>query len=148
MHTGIYEFEIVPSEGGYVAIPYDLEGATQADSFDDLCLSVADWLKVTIESYELRGARLPHASFGNVPRYGGTNMVFSVTAGRETIERVTVTEASRLLRVTPGRVSQMVASCQLEGWREGRNAYVTLDSVRARLAERPRAGRPRKVASA
>lgn len=148
MHTGIYEFEIVPSEGGYVAIPYDLEGATQADSFDDLCLSVADWLKVTIEDHELRGVPLPRATFGNTPRHGGTNMVFGVTAGRETIERVTVTEAARLLGVTPGRVSQMVASSQLEGWREGRNTYVTLDSVRARLAERPRAGRPRRAASA
>lgn len=148
MRTGVYEFEIVPTEGGYVAIPYDLEGGTQGDSFQELCLMVADWLKVTIEDHELRGTPLPRATFGNAPRHGGTNMAFGVTAGRETIERVTVTEAARLLGVTPGRVSQMVASSQLEGWREGRNTYVTLDSVRARLAERPRAGRPRRAVSA
>lgn len=147
MQTGVYEFEIVPAEGGYVAIPYDLEGGTQGDSFEDLCLMVADWLKLTIESCELRGAPLPRATFGNAPRHGGTNMVFAVTAGRETIERVSATEAARLLGVTQGRVSQMLGAHVLEGWREGRNTYVTLDSVRARLAERPRAGRPRRAAS-
>lgn len=75
-------------------------------------------------------------------------MIFGVSAGLETIEKVTATEAARMLGVTQGRVTQMIREARLHGWKEGRNTYVSLDSVRARLAERPRAGRPRKVAAA
>ena len=38
----------------------------------------------------------------------------------------------------------MLAAARLIGYRDGRNTYVTMDSVRARLEERPRGGRPRK----
>ena len=148
MHFGVYEFEVFTDEGFYVAIPYDLEGATQGESFEDVCLMVADWLKLTIEEYEIQGLELPTPTFGNTPRHGGTNMVFGVSAGLETIEKVTATEAALMLGVTQGRVSQMIKAAQLEGWQQGRNTYVTLDSVHARLAERPHAGRPKKTAAA
>lgn len=147
MHFGVYEFEVFQDEGCFVAIPYDLEGATQGEDFADLCLMVADWLKVHLESWEVTGTEPPEPTFGNKPRHGGTNMVFGVSAGLETIEKVTASEAARMLGVTQGRVSQMVWDARLRGWREGRNTYVSLDSVRARLAERPRAGRPRKAAA-
>ena len=145
MHFGVYEFEVFREEGCYVAVPYDFEGATQGEDFEDLCLMMADWLKKHIEDWEIAGRGLPRPTFGNAPRHGGTNMVFGVSAGIETIEKVTALEAARMLGVTQGRVSQMVGAARLYGWREGRNLYVSLDSVRARLAERPRAGRPRKV---
>lgn len=147
MHFGVYEFEVFQEEGYYIAIPYDLEGATQGEDFEDLCLMVADWLKITLEEYEIRGLELPKPTFGNTPRHGGTNMVFGVSAGLETIEKVTATEAARMLGVTQGRVSQMIRAAWLHGWKEGRNTYVSLDSVKARMAERPRAGRPRKAAA-
>lgn len=142
MRFGVYEFEVFQEEGHYLAFPYDLEGGTQGESFEDLCLMIADWLKVTIEEYEVKGLELPAPTFGNVTRHGGTNMVFGVSAGLETIEKVTASEAARMLGVTQGRISQMVRDARLFGWREGRNSYVSLDSVRARLEERPHAGRP------
>ena len=145
MLFGVYEFEIAQDEGWYIAIPYDLPGGTQGEDFEDLCLMVADWLKVTIEEHEVKGLELPAPTFGNTPRHGGTNMVFGVSAGLETIEKVTASEAARMLGVTQGRVSQMVRDARLFGWREGRNSYVSLDSVRARLEEKPRAGRPRRA---
>ena len=148
MHFGVSEFEVFQEEGHFIAVPYDMEGATQGEDFEDLCLMVADWLKMHIEDWEIAGKELPAPTFGNEPRHGGTNMVFGISAGIETIEKVTASEAARMLGVTQGRVSQMIKDARLYGWREGRNAYVSMDSVRARLAERPRAGRPLKVAAA
>ncbi|OUO60414.1 helix-turn-helix domain-containing protein [Olsenella sp. An270] len=148
MHFGVYEFEVFQEEGRFIAVPYDMEGATQGEDFEDLCLMVADWLKMHIEDWEIAGKELPTPTFGNKPRHGGTNMVFGISAGIETIEKVTASEAARMLGVTQGRVSQMIKDARLYGWREGRNAYVSLDSVRARLTEKPRAGRPLKVAAA
>lgn len=144
MLFGVYEFEIVQDEGWYVASPYDLPGGTQGEDFEDLCLMVADWLKTTLEDFDMRDETPPRPTFGNAPRHGGTNMVFAVQAGRETVEKVTASEAARLLGVTPARITQMLASARLIGYRDGRNTYVTMDSVRARLEERPRGGRPRK----
>lgn len=144
MLFGVYEFEIVQDEGWYVASPYDLPGGTQGEDFEDLCLMVADWLKITLEDFDMRDETPPRPTFGNAPRHGGTNMVFAVQAGRETVEKVTASEAARLLGVTPARITQMLAAARLIGYRDGRNTYVTMDSVRARLEERPRGGRPRK----
>ena len=43
----------------------------------------------------------------------------------------------------PGRFKDyiaMLASNLLEGWRDGRNTFVTVDSINARLAEPPQSG--------
>lgn len=146
MFTGTYEFEVVPDDGYLVAVPYELEGGTQGKDFDELCEMVADWLRLDIETHEIEGRPMPRATFGHEPRYGGSNVVFSVTAGRETCDRVSASEAARELGVTPGRVTQMVGAGLLVGWREGRNSYVTRASVEARRAEAPAAGRPRRQA--
>lgn len=143
MHFGVYEFEIARMEGVYAVIPYDFAGATQGVDYAEACEMGADWLKVTIEDYEIHGRELPVATFGNVPRHGGSNVVFAVMAGRETVEKVNATQAAQMLGVTPSRVSHMLASNLLEGWRDGRNTFVTVDSINARLAEHPKAGRPK-----
>jgi excisionase family DNA binding protein len=61
------------------------------------------------------------------------------------VRKVTASEAARRLGVSPGRVTQMIAANQLEGYREGQRTWVTIDSIEARLAEAHPAGRPRKV---
>lgn len=148
MLYGVYEFEIVKDESGYVALPYDFGGGTQGDDWEDLCLMVADWLKMTLEDYDIHGRELPKPTFGNEPRYGGRNLVFGCTAGRETVDKVTASEAARLLGVSPSHVSQMLASDQLEGWRDGRSTYVTVDSVAQRLREDERPDKPGAAAVA
>lgn len=145
MITRCYEFEIFQEDGFYVALPYDLGGGTQGENFDDLCDMVADWLRATLEDYDMKGEEPPRPTYGNEPRHGGSNMLVEVSAGRETVEKVSASEAARLLAVTPSRVTQMLASNLLEGWRDGRNTWVTLDSVNARLADERRAGRPHKA---
>lgn len=51
-----------------------------------------------------------------------------------------------MLGVSRGRVSQMLAAGQLEGFRRGRATFVTRESVKARLVEAPKAGRPHREA--
>ena len=142
MKLAVYEFEVFRSEGVYIAEPYDMEGGTMGETYEELCEMVADWLRGEVEYRDVHGIELPAPTFGNQPRHGGSNLVFAVAAGRETVDKVSASEAARILGVTPSRITHMLASNLLEGWREGRNTYVTVDSVNARLADRPRAGRP------
>lgn len=131
----VYEFEIYLGEQFYIAEPFGLDGGTQGESFDETVEMAADWLKGMIEFWDIRGIEPPVATFGNVPRHGGEKVVIGVEAGRHSIEKMAASTAARELGVTPGRVTQLLAANQLEGWRDGRNTYVTADSVRARLAD-------------
>lgn len=61
---------------------------------------------------------------------------------------MTVSEAAEYLEVTPGRVSQLLSSGQLEPYMYGNTRLVTIASVNERLANKPEAHRPRKLAMA
>lgn len=144
MITRAYEFEIFEEEGFLVAIPYDLPGATEGKDFDDLCFMVSDWLKMNLEDFDMKGVDPPNPTYGNKPRHGGTNMLVCVTAGRETVPTMSATEAAEKLGISVSRVSQLVSNHRLDGWKDGRNVWVTIDSVEARLERKPHAGRPKK----
>lgn len=148
MITRAYEFEIIKDRGFYVALPYDLEGATQGEDWDDLCIMITDWLRINLEHFDMHGIEAPKPTYGNKPRYGGKNMLVLVSAGRETVPKMSAKEAAEKLGISPSRVSQLVNGNLLDGWREGRNVWVTIGSVEARLEEHPHAGRPRKSKSA
>lgn len=138
MLFGVYEFEVFQDEdeGFYLAFPYDLPGGTQGESFDELCLMVVDWLKTKLEDFDMHDKIPPAPTFGNTPQHGGTNMVFAVQAGKETVKKVSAKEAASMLGVSQSRVTQMLAAGRLEGFRDGRNTYVTAASIEARLEER------------
>lgn len=141
----VYEFEIFEDEGWYLAVPFDMLGGTQGETYEECCEMAADWLRVEMEYRDMHGEGFPVPTFGNEPRNGGRVVVFAVVAGKDTVRKVTASEAARMLGVSPGRVTQMLDANQLEGWREGRRTWVTVDSVEARIAEAPKAGRPRKA---
>ena len=54
-----YEFEIFKDGDWLVAVPYDLEGGTQGEDFNDLCTMLADWLKLTLERYDIEDKKPP-----------------------------------------------------------------------------------------
>ena len=143
----LYEFEIFEDEGWYLALPFDWDGGTQGTSFEDACEMAADWLRIMCEDCAMHAKELPTPTFGNEPCHGGRVVLLGIQAGLDTVRKVSASEAARLLGVTPGRVTQMLDSNKLEGWREGRRTWVTVDSVEARLAEQPKAGRPKKEPS-
>ena len=144
----VYEFELFEDEGWYLAVPFDMLGGTQGKTYDDCCKMAADWLRTEMEYRAMHDEGFPVPTFGNEPKHGGRVVVFAVMAGKDTVRKVTAAEAARMLGVSPGRVTQMLSANLLEGWREGHRTWVTVDSVEARLAERPSAGRPRKTAQA
>lgn len=94
----------------------------------------------------MNGTPLPSPTFGNTAEHGGTIGVVGVETSLEAIDTVLASEAAEMLGVSRGRVSQMLAAGQLEGFRRGRATFVTRESVKARLAEAPKAGRPHRQA--
>ncbi|MEE1045249.1 MAG: hypothetical protein U0L51_07155 [Olegusella sp.] len=132
-----YEFEFIYEEGGYSVIPYELEdfGGTQGDDYNEACFMAADWLKCVLEDIAMMGKEAPQATFDHKPRYGGTNVVIGVEAGLETVRKMSASEAAEVLGVSRSRISQLIKACLLYGYRDGRNTWVTCDSVEARLKD-------------
>lgn len=147
----VYEMEFFPVEtGAIVVVPCDeaFGGATSGDDFADAVESAADWLRMTIEDYLIRDKPLPEASFGHKPQEpNGRVIILAIEASLDNIPAVTAAEATHILGVSSARVAQMCAANLLRSWKEGSRRMITLDSINARLAERPQAGRPRKGAT-
>lgn len=91
----------------------------------------------------------PEATFGHEPAHdGGRVAIVAVEADLSKVRTVSGARAAEMLCVSRPRVTQMVKGGLLEGWREGRDLHVTVESVEERLAEAPRAGRPAAGAAA
>lgn len=143
----VYEFELFEDGGLVLALPFDFEGGTQGRDLKDASEMAADWLKGEIEHRMMTGEPIPEPTFGNDPQHGGRIAIVAVDADLDSMETVAASDAADMLGVTRGRISQMIASGQLEGYRKGRATFVTLESVKARIAESPKAGRPTKRAA-
>ena len=140
----VYEFEVFGDDGMLLAFPYDMDGGTQGADFKEVCEMAADWLQLEMEHRAMHGEPFPEATFDNEPRHGGRNVVVAVNAGKDTVPKVLPSEAARMLGVSAGRVTQMMDAGQLEWFEDAGRKWVTVYSVEARLAEQPKAGRPRK----
>lgn len=146
----VYEFEMFEGPSGMlVALPYDLEGGTQGEGLEEACEMAADWLQAEMEHRAMHDLPFPKATFGNEPSHpGGRTVIVAVNAGKDTVRKMSASDAARKLGVSPGRVTQMVDAGLLDGFKEGHKSWVTEDSVLARLADAPKAGRPKKAATA
>lgn len=76
-----YEFEVFKGEVYFVAMPYDFEGGTQGEDFENAVRMAGDWLRGTVEECEDRGLALPVPTRGNEPRHGGENVLVSSETG-------------------------------------------------------------------
>lgn len=141
----VCEFELVEEEGEILAFPFDFPGGTQGRDLAEASKMAADWLKTELEYRLMERECIPDMTLGHDPVRGGRVLLVAVEASLDTIKSVTATQAASLLGVSRPRVSQMVRANLLQGFRKGRDAFVTLDSINARLAENPKPGRPRKV---
>ncbi len=143
-----YEFEIFEDSGFWCVLPFGLGGATQGNTREEAIESAAEWLQIVAEDAEIWKKELSSPVFGMPLEHGGERLIVSVVAGRETIDTVSAAQAAELLGVSRPRVSQLLNSKALEGWIEGRNTFVTVDSIMARLSEPlPVGGRPKKIAA-
>lgn len=142
-----YEFEMWRGEGQWCIAPFGFDGATQGEDVSDACESAADWLRETILDCMMDGRALPAPKFNNRLQHDGVRVVVSVDVSLDQVARMSAAEAARELGLSRPRITAMVNSGKLDGWREGRNLWVTRASVEARKAEAPKAGRPKRVAA-
>lgn len=138
-----YEFEMWRGEFGWIAAPFDLEGITQGASVEEVCESAADLLRELVRERLMRGQIPPKATFDHEPHRGGVRLVVSVDATLDDIEKASASQAAELLGVSRSRITAMLQSGLLEGWKDGRNTWVTKASIDARLASPAPAGRPK-----
>lgn len=143
-----YEFEMWHGEKEWCIVPFGLPGATQGVDVEDACESAADLLRETVRSHLMEGAPMPKPTFDNKPEHGGVRVVVSVDASLDDVDKVSASQAAELLGVSRSRITAMLSSGLLDGWKEGRNTWVTKSSVEAAIASPRSAGRPRKAAMA
>lgn len=142
-----YEFELFEKNNQWCAFPFDLPSATQGNSMQEACESAADFLhEIALDSL-VNNRTMPPATFGNKLEHDGERLVVSVSASLADVEKVSAARAAEILGVSRSRITAMLAHGLLEGWRDGRNTWITLNSVNARLEYAPKAGRPPMAAS-
>ena len=141
----VREFEFYEDEGYMLAVPFDLGPGTFGDDMEDAIESAADYMKTVIDNDLIDGKPVPDPTFGNTPQHGGKVIAIAVDCDLAYIDAVTAAEAARMLGLSTVRVAQMCKSGVLASWRDGSRRMVSRASVEARLAEQPKAGRPRKA---
>lgn len=145
----VYEFELVKDGKHIAAFPYDFDGGTQGIDLAEVSEMAADWLRSEIEYRLMGNEEIPEATLGHEPeREGGRVVIVAVDVSLDSVKTVSASKAAEMLGVSNGRVSQMLKDQSLAGYRKGRDTFVTIDSITARLAESPKAGRPKKAAMA
>ena len=143
-----YEFELYRGKEQWIIEAYDFPACiTQGEDVEDACESAADILKEFMHDALIGGDTLPPGTFGHEPRNGGMNVIVSVDTTLDAVRKVSASEAARMLGVSRSRITAMMASNLLDGWREGRNTWITLDSIEARMEDFHPAGRPKKAAA-
>ncbi len=122
MEKYIYQVVLTADEeGGFDASVPDLPGCFSfGDTREDAIAMAADAAKTYVASLLLHGDPVPAPAIHE-----------------------SAAEAARLLHVSPGRVTHMLDSGILKGYRRGRRTYVTVDSINERLMSNPGSGRPR-----
>lgn len=140
----IREFEIYEAEGYYLSDPCDMPGGTFGDSFADAIESAVDWLRDTVMDDLAHGRETVGGVLGNGPRHDGRIVVIAVECDLRYADAVSAAEAARILGVSSARVSQMCEKGLLVSFKSGSSRLVMRDSIKARLEEKPRPGRPRK----
>lgn len=135
-------------EGGYSVEVPDIPGCfTCGDSYMDAASMAADAAKTLIASMLLNGEDIPGAKRHNVPD-GCESVVVCFEADPSWIvqgEVVSAAQAARELGVSPGRVTHLFDSGQLEGYRQGRRTFITVQSIELRKSTEHAPGRPRSI---
>ena len=144
----IREFEFYESDGCMLACPCDMEGGTFGDGLEDAVRSAADWLRETITDSLVRDEAPSGGKLGHAPRFGGRVIAVAVDCDLSRVDAVTAADAARMLGVSTARIAQMCESGRLTSWKQGTRRMVMRSSVEARMAEAPKAGRPRKATMA
>lgn len=135
-------------EGGYwVDVPALPGCVTEGADFREAVVMAADAMKTYVAALLLKGEAVPPYEPSACPEGCHFSDVYFETDETYVVPgaRVSAAEAARMLGVSAGRVTHMLESGILEGYRVGRSTYVTMASVERRLADGAHPGRPRKA---
>ncbi len=141
----VYEAEFthdIEDECWYVRFPDFDNSLTEGFSVNDAAENAADLLTLLIAECLDDGDALPVPTFHEPPT---TLVCVDVTLDViEGTKLLTVKEAAEYLEVSSSRVSQLLSSGQLEARDFHGKRMVTIESVSARMMNKPAAHRPKK----
>ena len=144
----IFDAVLAPADGGgySVEIPALPGCFTCGDSYADAVAMAADAIMTYTASMLRHGEAIPGYDVAECPEGCKVATIAVVLDESYIVEGdvVSASQAARELNLSPGRITHMLDSGKLDGYRSGRRTYVTRASIEARLAESPKAGRPRK----
>lgn len=147
MSTYVFDAILTPEEeGGYSVEFPTLPGCyTCGDSYIDAITMAADAARTWVASSLCDGARIPAYKKEEAPAGSERACICFDSDPSWVVEGpvVSAAQAARELGITPARITHMLATGQLEGFRNGRRTFVTQESVDARKAVPHPAGRPR-----
>ena len=149
----VYQAFLTPEDGGCYSVEFpDLPGCFSCgDGYEDAVFMAADAAKTYVAEKMAHGEVPPRGRIDRPAPEGGIAVnVFFETDPSYVVEGdvVSAAEASRRLGVSPGRVTHMIDSGILDGYRDGRRTFVSVASIARRKEEGAHPGRPRKAAMA
>lgn len=136
-------------DGGFWAEVPDLPGCYgQGDTEVECVQSMSNGLETHLAAMLADGLEIPKPSL-DFPCEDGRVVFFDVEPNEYTLnaETVSAAEASRMLGVTPGRVSQLIRANKLKAHKGAAGTEVTVLSISEYQKSGRRAGRPRKLAT-
>lgn len=142
----MYEAVLYPEEGGYgVEIP-DLDVATWGRDLDDAAAMAYDAMAGTCAVMLSMGRPLPPTAWGHRCPNGGYVLALCADVSADAPEEpwMEVADAADVLQVSEERVRAMARDGVLSAEKVGGQWRVSAASVRARQANPPRGGRPRR----
>lgn len=98
-----------------------------------------------VDDHLMGGVDLPAPDFGHQPQHSGKIIAVAVSRKLGNIPAVTAADAARTLGVSTARVSQLINAGLLDSWKDGTKRMVSKASIETRLADAPKAGRPKEM---
>ncbi|MCI8468903.1 MAG: helix-turn-helix domain-containing protein [Eggerthellaceae bacterium] len=149
MSKHLYQVLLFPEdEGSYRTEVPDLPGCFSCgDTYLEAVANAADAARTYVAALLADGDPLPAPTRQVVPEGAEGTFVFFQSDPSWLVSGsvVSAAEAARRLHVTPARVTRLIDTGALDGYREGRHTFVTEESIEARIRSTPQAGRPRKI---
>ena len=145
----IYDAIIMPEEeGGYsVEIPALPGCYTCGDNYRDAVFMAADAMKTWIAAALSEKRTLPSYEKAEAPEGCERVSLFVETEESYIVDApvISAAQAARELGVSAGRITHMIDAGILDGYRNGRRTFVTVESVNARKIADPKPGRPKRT---
>lgn len=145
----IYDAIIMPEEeGGYsVEIPALPGCYTCGDNYRDAVFMAADAMKTWIAAALSEKRTLPSYEKAEAPEGCERVSLFVETEETYIVDApvISAAQAARELGVSAGRITHMIDAGILDGYRNGRSTFVTVESVNARKIADPKPGRPKRT---